>query len=203
MSGQIYVVSGPSGVGKSSIIRAVRQRIDGLGYSVSHTSRKPRGREVNGEDYHFVGREGFRRMIDRGEFVEWAKVYDDFYGTSRAGIQGEITKGLDVIMDVDVQGAKNIKKALTESVLIFILPPSLEVLKERLRQRGTDDEGVMRRRIEKATKEIRNCVWYDYLIFNDCLEEAVEETKSIIIAERCKRSQRLAKAGELFDAKAS
>jgi guanylate kinase len=203
MSGQIYVVSGPSGVGKSSIIRAVRQRIDGLGYSVSHTSRKPRGREVNGMDYHFVGREGFRRMIDQGEFVEWAKVYDDYYGTSRAGIRGEITKGLDVIMDVDVQGAKNIKKALTESVLIFILPPSLEVLKERLRHRGTDDEGVMRRRIEKATKEIQNCVWYDYLIFNDRLEEAVEETKSIIIAERCKRSQRLAKAGELFDVKAS
>lgn len=199
MSGQIHVVSGPSGVGKSSIIQAVRQRIDGLGYSVSHTSRKPRGREVNGVDYHFVGREEFRRMIDQGEFLEWAKVYDDYYGTSRAGIQSEITKGLDVIMDVDFQGAKNIKKALSESVLIFILPPSLEVLKERLRLRGTDDEGVMRRRIEKATREIQNCVWYDYLIFNDRLEEAVEEIRSIIIAERCKRSQRLAKAGELFE----
>jgi guanylate kinase len=202
MSTQIYVVSGPSGVGKSSIIRAVRQRIDGLGYSVSHTSRKPRGREVNGVDYHFVGREGFQRMIDRGEFVEWAKVYDDYYGTSRVGIEGEIAKGLDVIMDVDAQGAKNIKKAVTESVLIFILPPSLEVLKERLRHRGTDDEGVMRRRIEKAKKEIQNCVWYDYLIFNDRLEEAVEEAKSVIIAERCKKSQRLAKAGELLDVKA-
>jgi guanylate kinase len=203
MPGQIYVVSGPSGVGKSSIIQAVRQSIDGLGYSVSHTSRKPRGREVNGMDYHFVGREGFRRMIDQGEFVEWAKVYDDYYGTSLAGIRGEMMKGLDVIMDVDVQGAKNIKKAFAESVLIFILPPSLAVLKERLRHRGTDDEGVMRRRIENATKEIRNCVWYDYLIFNDRLEEAVDETKSIIIAERCKRSHRIAKAEDLFDIKAS
>jgi guanylate kinase len=198
MPGQIYVVSGPSGVGKSSIIQAVRQHVDGLGYSVSHTSRKPRGREVDGVDYHFVGREVFRRMIGQGEFVEWAKVYDDYYGTSRTGIQGEIMKGLDVIMDVDVQGAKNIKKAFTESILVFILPPSLEVLKERLTHRGTDDEGVMRTRVENATKEIQNCVWYDYLIFNDRLEEAVEETKSIIIAERCKRSQRLAKAGELF-----
>jgi guanylate kinase len=201
MPGQIYVVSGPSGVGKSSIIQAVRQRIDGLRYSVSHTSRKPRGREVDGVDYHFVGRQGFRRMIDQGEFVEWAKVYDDYYGTSRAAIQGDMDKGLDVIMDVDVQGAKNVKKAFAESVLIFILPPSLEVLKERLRHRGTEDEGVMTRRVEKAAKEIQNCVWYDYLVFNDLLEEAVEEAKSIIIAERCKRSQRLAKAGELFNIK--
>jgi guanylate kinase len=201
MPGQIYVVSGPSGVGKSSIIQAVRQSIDGLGYSVSHTSRKPRGREVNGVDYHFVDREAFRRMIDQGGFVEWAKVYNDYYGTSLLSLQSQILKGLDVIMDVDIQGAKNIKKAFEESVLIFILPPSLETLRKRLGHRGTDDERVIRKRIEKASKEIQSCVWYDYLVFNDRLEEAVEETKSIIIAERCRRSQRIGKAEELFNVK--
>jgi guanylate kinase len=202
MPGQIYVVSGPSGVGKSSIIQAVRQRVDGLGYSVSHTSREPRGLEVDGVDYHFVDREAFRRMIDQGGFVEWAMVYDDYYGTSFTSLQSQVQKGLDVIMDVDIQGAKNIKKAFEESVLIFILPPSLEALKNRLRHRGTEDEEVMERRIEKASKEIGSCVLYEYLVFNDRLEEAVEETKSIIIAERCKRSQRMAKAEDLFSIKA-
>jgi guanylate kinase len=201
MPGQIYVVSGPSGVGKSSIIQAVRQRVDGLGYSVSHTSRKPRGREVDGVDYHFVDRETFQRMIDQGAFVEWAGVYDDYYGTSLTSLQSQVSKGLDVIMDVDIQGAKNIKKASKESVLIFILPPSLEALKKRLRHRKTDDERVITRRIEKASKEIQSCLSYDYLVFNDRLEEAVEETKSIIIAERCKRARRIAKAEELFDIK--
>jgi guanylate kinase len=202
MPGQIYVVSGPSGVGKSSIIQAVRQRMDGLGYSVSHTSRKPRGREVDGVDYFFVDREAFRRMIDQGGFVEWARVYDDYYGTSFTSLQSQVRKGLDVIMDVDIRGAKNIKKDFEESVLIFILPPSLEALKNRLKHRGTEDEEVIGRRIEKASKEIGSCVWYDYLVFNDRLEEAVEETRSIIVAERCKRSRRMAKAEELFDIKA-
>jgi guanylate kinase len=198
MPGQIYVFSGPSGAGKSTLIRAVKQGIAGLEYSISHTSRRPRGNEQDGADYHFVEREVFRRMIDQGEFAEWAEVYDDCYGTSFESLKRAIDKGLDVIMDIDVQGARNIKRIFKESVLIFVLPPSLQVLEERLKARGTDDEAALEKRVERASKEIGNCAWYDYLIFNDSLEEAVQEAGSIIIAERCRRAQRLAKAQTLF-----
>jgi guanylate kinase len=198
MPGQIYVFSGPSGAGKSTLIRAVKQTIAGLGYSISHTSRPPRGQEQDGADYHFVGREAFRRMIDQREFVEWAEVYNDYYGTTFSSLKGPIDKGLDVMMDVDVQGAKNIQRTFKESVLIFVLPPSITVLEKRLKERGTDDEKALEKRIEKASREIGNCVWYDYLIFNNDLEEAVQEASSIIIAGRCRRAQRIAKAAEVF-----
>jgi guanylate kinase len=198
MPGQIYVFSGPSGAGKSTIIRAAKQRIAGLGYSISHTSRRPRGQEQDGVDYYFVGREEFRRMIDQGELAEWAEVYRHYYGTSFASLKGPIDKGLDVIMDVDAQGAKSIKRIFKESVLIFVLPPSLQALEERLKERGTDDEAAFEIRIERASREIGNCAWYDYLIFNDFLEEAVQEASSIITAERCRRARRIAKAEELF-----
>ncbi len=201
MPGQIYVFSGPSGVGKSTLIRAVKQRIGGLEYSISHTSRGPRGQEQNGVDYYFVEREVFRGMIDQGEFAEWAEVYNDYYGTSISSLEGPIGKGADVIMDVDVQGAKNIKRIFKESVLIFVLPPSLQVLEKRLRERGTDDAKALKKRIERASREIGNCARYDYLIFNDLLKEAVQEASSIIIAERCKRSRRIAKAEEIFELK--
>ena len=112
MSGQIYVISGPSGVGKSTIIRLLREKVTDLGYSISHTSRKPRGNEVNGVDYHFVDRETFSRMIDDGDLVEWAEVYNDFYGTSFSGLRSQIDMGLDVVMDLDSRGAKNIRKQL-------------------------------------------------------------------------------------------
>ena len=198
MPGQIYVFSGPSGAGKSTLIRAAKQRIAGLGYSISHTSRPLRGQEQDGADYHFVKREAFRRMIDQREFVEWAEVYNDYYGTSFSSLKGPIDKGLDVIMDVDVHGARNIKRIFEESVLIFVLPPSLQVLEKRLKERGTDDEAALKKRVERASSEIGNCAWYDYLIFNDLLEEAVQEASSIIIAERCRRARRIAKAQEVF-----
>ncbi|MGD2125246.1 MAG: guanylate kinase [Desulfobacteraceae bacterium] len=198
MPGQIYVISGPSGAGKSSVIGLLRESVTGLGYSVSHTTRKPRGDEVNGVDYHFVDRETFKRMIENEDFVEWAEVYDDFYGTSISSLRSQTELGLDVIMDVDVQGAKNMRKHFKESILICILPPSFEVLENRLKGRGTDDRKTIRKRIEKAVKEIENCVWYDYLIFNDDLQEAVEETKCIIVSERCRQSRQLPKAEKIF-----
>jgi len=150
-------------------------------------------------DYHFVEREVFRGMIEQGEFVEWAEVYNDYYGTSFSSLKVPIDKGIDVIMDVDVQGAKNIRRIFKESVLIFVLPPSLRVLETRLKARRTDDEEAFRKRIDRASKEIGNCAWYDYLVFNDLLEEAVQEATSIIIAERCKRLRRIGKAQEIFD----
>ena len=198
-AGRILVVSGPSGSGKSTLIREVREKAPDLGYSISHTSRPPRGQEKNGVEYHFVSKETFQKMIDHGDFVEWAEVYQDFYGTSVSSLQGQITLGRDVIMDIDVQGARNIKNHFKEAILIYVLPPSLEILEKRLRERGTDDEKSIRTRLKKAAKEIKNCVSYDYLLFNDRLDQAVEELKSILVAERCRKSVRLPKAQTLFN----
>mgnify|MGYP001393536384 CR=1 FL=1 len=198
-TGRIFVVSGPSGTGKSTLIRETRGKVPALGYSISHTSRPPRGREKNGVEYHFVSREIFQKMIDQGDFVEWAEVYQDLYGTSVSSLTSQIHLGVDVIMDIDVQGARNIKGHFREAILIYVLPPSLEILEKRLRERGTDDEKSIRTRLKKAAKEIKNCVAYDYLLFNDELEQAVEELKSIVIAERCRKSVRLPKAQTLFN----
>ena len=149
-AGRIFVVSGPSGSGKSTLIREVRQKVSDLGYSISHTSRPPRGQEKNGVEYHFVSKENFQKMIDNGDFVEWAEVYQDLYGTSVSSLRSQITVGLDVIMDIDVQGARNIKDHFKEAILIYVLPPSLEILEKRLRERGTDDEKAIRTRLKKA-----------------------------------------------------
>jgi len=198
-AGRIIVVSGPSGSGKSTLIREVREKVSDLGYSISHTSRPPRGQEKNGVEYHFVSKENFQKMIDNGDFVEWAEVYQDLYGTSVSSLRSQITVGLDVIMDIDVQGARNIKEYFKEAVLIYALPPSLEVLEKRLRERGTDDEKAIRKRLKKAAKEIKNCVSYDYLLFNDELDQAVEELKSIVVAEGCRRPVRLPQVQTLFN----
>jgi guanylate kinase len=198
-AGRIFVVSGPSGSGKSTLIREVRRKVPSLGYSISHTSRPPRGQEKNGVEYHFVSKENFRKMIEKGEFVEWAEVYQDLYGTSIASLRSQITMGLDVIMDIDIQGAKNIKDHFKDAILIYVLPPSMEILEKRLRDRGTDDEKAIDTRLKKAGKEMKNCVSYDYLVFNDQIDQAVEELKSILVAERCRRSVRLSKAQALFN----
>jgi len=198
-AGRIFVVSGPSGSGKSTLIREVRQKVPSVGYSISHTSRPPRGQEKNGVEYHFVSKENFRKMIEKGEFVEWAEVYQDLYGTSVASLRSQITMGLDVIMDIDVQGAKNIKDHFKDAVLIYVLPPSMAILEKRLRDRGTDDKKAIGTRLKKAGKEMKNCVSYDYLVFNDQIDQAVEELKSILVAERCRRSVRLSKAQALFN----
>jgi len=199
MSGQLFVISAPSGAGKSTILMVVTKRITGLGYSISHTTRKPRGDERNGVDYHFVDDETFTEMIDEDAFVEWARVYDNFYGTSSSGLQDLTASGLDVLMDVDIQGGRNIKDRFPDSVLIFLLPPSLEELERRLRERGTDNEPVIRARMEKAADDIKNCQWYDYIIVNDKLEKAIDETQSIIISKRCVTARQLSEVKRLFD----
>lgn len=199
MSGQPFVISAPSGTGKSTVAMAVRERVPGLGYSISHTSRKPRGNERDGVDYYFVEEESFIRMIDEGGFVEWAKVYDNFYGTSSSCIEDLTALGLDILMDVDIQGGRNIKNRFPDSVLIFLSPPSLEELERRLRKRGTDNEAVIETRMKMAADDIKNCVWYDYIIVNDKLEKAIDETQSIIISERCLTARRLPEIRKVFD----
>jgi guanylate kinase len=199
MSGQIYVITGPSGVGKSTIIRRLRKELPGIGYSVSHTSRKPRKDEVDGVNYHFVDRETFEKMIEERAFVEWAEVYHDLYGTSFSSLRSQTDQGLDVVMDLDSQGAKNIKGNFQDSVLIYVLPPSLQVLEKRLKGRASDDEAEIEARLEKARKEIENCVAYDHIIFNKNLDRAVEEVSSIILSERSRTPRRLPMVEKTFN----
>ena len=199
MSGNLFVISAPSGAGKSTIIKALKERIEGLGYSISHTSRKPRGNEKDGIEYHFLKKETFRSMIDAGAFVEWAQVYDDLYGTSFSSLDEQTASGLDVLLDLDTQGAKNIKKRFKNSVLIYVLPPSLDVLEKRLVARGTDDETVIKSRMKKTSNEIKQCVWYDYIIVNDDLEKAIKEAQAIILSVRCRTDQRIPIVKEMFD----
>ena len=169
-----------------------------MGYSVSHTTRKPRKREANGVNYHFVNREAFEEMIKEKAFVEWAEVYHDLYGTSIASLRSQTEQGLDVVMDLDSQGAKNIKESFADSVLIYILPPSLQALEKRLRGRASDDEAEIKARLEKARKEMENCVDYDYIIFNDDLNRTLDEVRAIIVSSRCHKSKRLARVEKTF-----
>jgi len=198
MAGQIFVISGPSGAGKSTVIRLVMEGVGDLGYSISHTTRAPRENEVDGADYHFVDRDTFQTMIRKGDLLEWAEVYGDLYGTSFSSIRAQVDRGMDIIMDVDVQGARNIRQGLKECVLLFLLPPSLEVLEERLRARATDSEEALRNRLQKALQEIRECMGYDYLVFNGDLSEAVEAVRSIVLSERHRADRQTSRVKKAF-----
>ncbi len=198
MTGQLFVISAPSGTGKSTIIAALRERMKHVGYSISHTSRKPREGEVDGIDYHFVDGEVFSQMADAGAFVEWAKVYESFYGTSYAELDKQTASGMDVLLDLDVQGASNIRKLYKDSVLINLLPPSLEVLEKRLRERDSDDEATIKVRMNKAKNMIRSCDWYDFIIINDDLEKAIQEAQAIVISQRCRSSRRIQQIKHLY-----
>ena len=191
MAGQLFVISGPSGAGKSTIIRRLRDRLSRVGYSVSHTTRSPRRDEIAGIAYHFVDRMTFEEMIRENQLVEWAEVYGDFYGTSFASLNSQLDKDLDVFLDVDIQGAMNIRKHFKKSVLVYICPPSLMVLEERLRSRATEDEQAFRDRFDMARKELSHCASYDYLVLNDDLAKAVEELAAIVVAQRCLTKRRL------------
>ena len=172
-----------------------------LVYSTSHTSRKPRKNEVDGVEYLFTDRETFERMIKEGAFVEWAEVYHDLYGTSFSSLRVQTGQELDVVMDLDSTGAKNIKGHFKDSILIYVLPPSLEVLEKRLRERATDNERAINTRLEKAFKELKKCAWYDYIVVNDDLHKVVREVESIIVSERCRKSHMLPKVKEMFGLK--
>ena len=150
MKGRVFVLSGPSGSGKSTLISNVRKRVDNLGYSISHTTRSPRLNEKEGVDYFFVDTAAFEEMIDKDMFLEWARVYDDYYGTSRGSVEEKLNAGLDIILDIDNQGAKNIKEKISDCRLIYILPPSIEILEKRLQKRATDDPAVIEKRIKQA-----------------------------------------------------
>jgi guanylate kinase len=198
--GAVFVVSGPSGAGKSTLLRRVLEADPDVRFSVSHTTRAPRNGEVEGRDYHFVSREAFRRMVDAGEFLEWAEYNENLYGTSRAAVEGPTGAGLDLILEVEVQGARQLRERLPGAVFVFILPPSLEVLERRLRARGSEDGAVIRKRLERAREELRQVQMYQYVVRNDQLDRAVADLRHVIGARRVERERVLAQLpGASFD----
>jgi len=183
----IYIISAPSGSGKSTLVGKVRQIVPGLEFSISYTTRPPRGKEQNGREYFFISREDFEQMIRRDEFLEYAEVFGNMYGTARCFLEDAKQKGNDLLLDIDVQGAAQIKHKLPDATSIFILPPDRQILEQRLRNRSLDAEAVIQRRLVTASREIENYQKYDYILINDRLEESIETLKAILLAERLKR----------------
>jgi guanylate kinase len=191
--GTLFVVSSPSGGGKGTIIEHVLESVENLSYSVSYTTRAPRSKEVDGREYFFVSRDTFEEMIAAGEFLEWACVHGNFYGTAKNQVLAETAAGADIILEVDVQGAASVRQLLMDSVSVFILPPSYEVLRDRLIARGTDSPEDLEVRLRRAPEELRQYSAFDYVIINDEVEKAVNQLASIIYAERarCMRQESL------------
>ncbi|HEY2963944.1 MAG TPA: guanylate kinase [Pyrinomonadaceae bacterium] len=184
--GTLFVVSSPSGGGKGTIIRHVLDVVPNLGYSVSFTTRAPRQCEVNGREYFFVSRQVFDEMVAAGEFLEWACVHGNYYGTAKRQITEETAAGTDIVLEVDVQGAASVRQLSLDAVSIFILPPSYEVLRERLIARGTDTPEELKVRLRNAPDELRQYSAFDYVIINDEVERAAAQLASIIYAERAR-----------------
>ncbi len=193
MSGVLFIVSSPSGGGKTSLVRALLEAEPAVRLSVSYTTRPARPGEVDGRDYHFVTAPAFERMLEAGEFLESAVIYGNRYGTSQKWIEGERAQGHDVLLEIDWQGAQQVRRLMREMVSIFILPPSPEVLESRLRGRGQDSEEVVARRLAAAREEISHVSEYEYVIINDDFTRAAQDLRSIIRAERLKLARQLAR----------
>jgi len=197
--GILFVVSAPSGAGKTTLVKALRARMKGFAVSVSHTTRTQRPGEQHGLDYFFVERLEFERMVARGAFVEYARVFDNFYGTARETLETALAKGQDVMLEIDWQGARQIKTLIPACLSIFVLPPSRDTLAERLRGRGQDDEEIIARRMRDAISEMSHYAEYDYLIVNDDFEAALEEMRCIVIASRLQTAHQAERLGGLID----
>lgn len=183
-TGNLYIISAPSGAGKTSLVRQLLQRVPQLAVSVSHTTRPVRPGEQHGQDYFFVSMPEFQAMLENQAFLEQARVFDNYYGTAEQTVIDQLQAGLDVILEIDWQGAAQVKMLFPDSIGIFILPPSTEVLLQRLRNRGQDDEATIARRMREAVAEISHYPQYDYLVVNDDFDQALVELASIIVANR-------------------
>jgi guanylate kinase len=187
---RIFIISAPSGSGKSTLVSRLMELDPNLIFSVSYTTRAPRGTEVNGQQYHFVTREDFEQMIARGEFIEYAEVFGNYYGTHRGVLERGEQEGKDVVLDIDVQGARQLREKIPEAVSIFILAPSRDELAKRLRARSEDSAEVIARRLAAAAHEIRDYRLYDYVLVNESVDAASDLLYSIVKAERQRRSSR-------------
>lgn len=181
-----FVISAPSGTGKTTACKILREKFPELRFSVSHTTRKARPEEVNGACYHFISEAEFKKKIDQNAFLEWAQVHNHYYGTALETLDSYINKGEDLLLDLDVQGVQSLRRMNFEGVFIFLLPPSLEELNNRLNKRGTESPEVIKQRIEVGKKEISQYQLYDYVVINNNLEETVTNLIAIIRAERCR-----------------
>ncbi|MGB9814185.1 MAG: guanylate kinase [Thermovenabulum sp.] len=184
--GMLIVLSGPSGAGKGTVCSRLLEKNPNIALSISYTTRTPRPGEKDGVNYFFTDKETFEKMIKEGCFLEWANVYNNYYGTPRKFVEERINNGQDVILEIDIQGAKQIRQTWEDAVFIFILPPDLEELKRRIEKRGSETEESMRLRLMCALEELKALSSYDYVIVNDDLEKAVEKLQAIIIAEKCR-----------------
>lgn len=182
--GTLYVFSAPSGAGKTSLVKALLEKTEAIGVSVSHTTRAPREGESDGKDYNFVSQDGFKALIEQGAFLEHAQVFDNFYGTSQDWVEQQLNSGHDVILEIDWQGAEQIRQQMPDMVSIFILPPSRDELLKRLTGRGTDSQEIIDRRMQDAVAEMSHYGEFDYLIINDNFEYALQELRSVVIARR-------------------
>jgi guanylate kinase len=181
--GRLFVIAAASGTGKTSLVKALLQRVPSLGVSVSHTTRKPRPNEVPGRDYHFVDHATFRRMIDAAEFLEHASVFDNLYGTSRAAVEAALGRGQDLVLEIDWQGARQVRERLPEAIDVFILPPSRAALEARLRGRGTDSAEAIARRLADSVTELSHWAEFRYVVVNDRFEEALADLGRIVAGD--------------------
>ncbi len=187
--GSVFVVSAPSGAGKSTLAQRLVHSLPGLIFSISFTTRKPRPGEVDGRDYFFISDERFDEMVARGGFVEWVEVYGRRYGTGRAWLEGVLASGCDVLLDIETTGARNLREAIPDACMIFVLPPSAEALEARLRSRGKDSDEQIRIRLGHARHELEQYHAYDYLVLNDDLDLAYRSFEGIVLAARARRER--------------
>jgi guanylate kinase len=191
VAGILFIISAPSGSGKSTLVNALRSQVGGIDFSISWTTRLPRGSEQTGREYHFTTRTEFELMIAAGEFLEYAEVFGNYYGTARRSLDEATAAGRDLLLDIDVQGAGQVREKVPDAVSIFVMPPNPKVLRTRLRNRsraeGHVDETVLQRRLNEARKEIENYSQYRYILVNDVLERAVAQLEAVVVVERMKR----------------
>jgi guanylate kinase len=198
MSGKLYVVAAPSGAGKTTLVRLLLDNEPGVHLSISYTTRAPRPGEADGREYHFVDVATFRAMMVRGDFLEWAEVHGNFYGTSKVWIGDQLAAGHDVLLEIDWQGAQQVRAVFPEAIGVFILPPSMEELTRRLTGRGTDSAEVIERRLAAAQAEMRHVGEFDYVIINDGLEQALEDLRAVVRASRLELAGQRARHAALF-----
>jgi guanylate kinase len=185
----VFIISAPSGSGKSTLVARLLRDVPHLKFSVSYTTRAPRGQEQGGQNYHFISRAEFEERLARDEFLEHAEVFGNYYGTHRSVLDQAVAEGRDLVLDIDVQGAAQLKRRLPEAVTIFVLAPSRQILEQRLRARGEDADAVIERRLRDAAQEIRNYCLYDYVVINNDLEESAATLAAVVRAERVRRTR--------------